>query len=84
MSRDEIQRINFKLETLKKENELEYIIARRKIRAFTIMRRMNTRRIEKRIKASETRFTILLELNPEQHGADEAEVAQGSASAGNY
>ena len=45
---------------------------------------MNTRRIEKRIKASETRFTILLELNPEQHGADEAEVAQGSASAGNY
>ena len=82
ISRNEIQRINFKLETLKKENGLECLIERGDMAIFEVMIQKFNERIKERKKAGEAKFKILLEPDPEQQGAEEVKVAQDSESDG--
>ena len=82
VSRNGIQRINFKLETLKKENGLECLIERDDTAVFEVMTQKFDERMKQRRKAGETRFKILLEADPEQQGAAGAEVNEDSESDG--
>ena len=81
-SGNEIQKIKFKLETLKKENNLECLIERGDVTIFEVMIQKLNDRMKERKKAGEGKFKILLEAIPEQQGAEKAKVTQDSESDG--
>ena len=65
-SRDDLQRINFRLETSKKPNEMEILIERDDMGVFEAVIQMFNKRIHKCKKAGEAKFTLWLELDLEQ------------------
>ncbi len=64
ISKSDIQGINFKLGTSKKEVELECLLERENMVIFEVMIQKFNERIEERKKAGETTFKMLLELYP--------------------
>ena len=64
ISRSDIQRVKFKLEALKKEDELEYLVERKDMVNLEVMIRKFNQRIKERKKAGETTLKMLLELYP--------------------
>lgn len=84
MSRQEIQRIKFKLETSRKANDRKCIVERGDTNVFPLWRKAVKRQIKKCAHAGETRFKILLELDPDQQGAEEAEDANHDESDEDY
>ena len=76
--RNDIQSINFKLETLNKEDALEFFIDRSEKEAFELMVQRFNQRMKERRQVGEARFKISLEPEFERQGAAEAEAAQVS------
>lgn len=69
ISRNDVEKINFYLETLKKENDLDYDLERSETEAFELIIQIFGRRMRERRNAGEDSFKIFLQTEHEQQGA---------------
>ena len=79
-----LQRIKFQLQALKKENGLECLIERDDDEAFDLMMQKFNERIKECMRAGETRFKLILEIDRGVQEATEIAVSEASGSEEDY